>query len=136
MPGHSADEPPEVEARLLRTLFELSTSASRTLDPGDLIRLVAKHACDLLHGDAVALFLWDDDDDGVLRPVYSNDPRQRPSDNQPLRLGQVAAGQAVQQRQPVVVTDYPNYEHAVAWGAERGLKSVQAVPLMVGDRPI
>src|SRR5205823_14123261 len=56
--------------------------------------------------------------------------------SQPLQLGQGAAGQAVQQRRPIVVDDYPNYAHAVAWGIARGLRSVQAVPLMVGDRPI
>ena len=134
MPGLRPEETPEVGARLLRTLYELSYSAGRTLDPGELVKLVAEHACELLHGDAVALYLWDDEA-SLLMPVFSNDPRQ-PTEDQPLKLGQGAAGQAVQSRQPVVVADYDNYAHAVAWGLARQLKSVEAVPLMVGDRPI
>ena len=82
----------------------------------------------------MALYLWDDAA-GLLMPVFSNDPRQ-PVEDQPLRLGQGAAGQAVQSRQPVVVENYDNFAHAVAWGIARQLKSVVAVPLMVGDRPI
>src|SRR5260370_3007688 len=134
MPGLRPDETPEVGARRLRTLYELSYSAGRPLDPGELVKLVAEHACELLHGDAVALYLWDAEA-GLLMPVFSNDPRQ-PIEDQPLKLGQGAAGQAVQMRQPVVVEDYEHYAHAVAWGTARQLKSVEAVPLMVGDRPI
>lgn len=134
MPGIRPDDTPEVDARLLQTLYALSASTGRTLDPGELVKLVAEHACDLLRGDAVALYLWDDAA-GLLMPVFSNDPRQ-PVADQPLRSGQGAAGQAVQSRAPVVVDDYQNYEHAVAWGIARQLKSVEAVPLMVGDRPI
>src|SRR5437868_10963800 len=129
MPGLRPDDSPEVEARLLRRLYELSASAGRSLDPGELVRLVAEHACELLHGDAVALYLWDDAA-GLLMPVFSNDPRQ-PIEDQPLRPGQGAAGQAVQRRAPVVVDDYEHYPHAVAWGIARQLKSVEAVPLMV-----
>src|SRR5438067_9155982 len=134
MPGLRPEETPEAGARLLRTLYELSASAGRTLDPGELVRLVAEHACELLDGDAVALYLWDDAA-GLLVPVFSNDPRQ-PVEDQPLRPGQGAAGQAVQRRAPVVVENYDNFAHAVAWGIARQLKSVVAVPLMVGCRPI
>jgi PAS domain S-box-containing protein len=134
MPGLRPDETAESEARLLRTLYQLSTSAGRSLDPGELVKLVAEHACDLLHGDAVALYLWDDAAK-LLMPVYSNDQRQ-PLEDQPLRLGEGAAGQAMRRHQPVVVDDYAQWEHAIAWAVERGLRSVEAVPLMVGDRPI
>jgi PAS domain S-box-containing protein len=134
MPGLRPDETAEAEARLLHTLYQLSASAGRTLDPGALVKLVAEHACDLLHGDAVALYMWDDAA-GLLRPVYSNDSRQ-PLDDFPLRLGEGAVGQAMRRRQPIVVEDYPGWEHAIAVGIERGLKSAEAVPLMVSDRPI
>ena len=119
---------------MLRTLYELSVPAGRALDPGELVKLVAERACDLLHGDAVALYLWDDAA-GLLMPAYSNDPRQ-PLEDQPLRPGQGAAGLAVQQRRPIVVDDYEHWENAVAWGVARGLKSVEAVPLMVGERSV
>jgi PAS domain S-box-containing protein len=128
------DNSPEVEARLLRTLYDLSVPAGRALTPGELVKLVAERACELLHGDAVALYVWDDAA-GLLMPAFSNDPRE-PLEDQPLRPGQGAAGLALQHRRPIVVDDYAHWENAVAWGVERGLKSVEAVPLMVGDRSV
>jgi PAS domain S-box-containing protein len=127
-------ESPGAEGRLPRPLYELSTSAGRSLDPGDLVRLVAEHAAAVRQGDAVAVYLWDDAAQRLM-PVFSNDPRQ-PIVDQPLRSGEGAAGQAIQLRHSVVVEDYSQYPHAVAWGIERGLKSVEAVPLMVDGQPI
>jgi PAS domain S-box-containing protein len=128
------NEIPEVEARLLRTLYDVSASGGRGIDPGELVKLVAEHAGELLHGDAIALYLWDEAA-GLLMPVYSNDPRQAEAD-QPLRLGEGAAGQAVLHREPIVVDDYARYEHAVEWFVVQRLKSVEAVPLMIAERPI
>src|SRR6202158_6125502 len=106
MPGIRPDNSPEVEARLLRTRYEVSVPAGRALNPGELVKLVGERACDLLHGDAVALYLWDEAA-GLLRPVYSNDARQTLEDHEvPLRPGQGAAGQAVLHRRPIVVDDY------------------------------
>jgi PAS domain S-box-containing protein len=133
----TAQEPEEtlhVEARPPRTLYELSTSAGRSLDPGDLVKLVAEHAGQLLHGDAVALYLWDDAA-GLLMPVYTND-RRHPVEDQPLRAGQGAAGQAVLRREMVVVDNYEDFPHAVAWALERRLRAVEAVPLMLGEQPV
>ena len=124
----------EGQARTLRALDQLSTSAGRSLDPAELVKLVAEQAGELLHGDAVALYLWDEAA-GQLNPVFSNDPRQ-PLDDQPLRAGEGAAGQAILRRQSVVVDEYDGYEHAVAWALARKLKSVEAVPLLLRDRPI
>src|SRR5215471_17356354 len=122
------------DPRLPRTLYEVSTSAGRWLDPLELVKLVAEHASALLHGDAVAIYLWDDAA-ALLRPVYSNDVHQ-PLEDQPLRAGQGAAGQALQRRESVVVDEYQHWEHAVQWALERGLQSVEAVPLLFGDQPI
>lgn len=129
-----SDDSEGMDPRLPRTLYELSTSAGRSIDPLDLVKLVAEHASALLQGDAVAVYLWDDAAE-LLRPVYSNDERQ-PIEDQPLSAGQGAAGLALQRRESVVVDDYANWDNAVAWGLERGLKSVEAVPLLFGDQPI
>src|SRR5919198_4656975 len=80
MTGPRSEEPREVEARLLHKLYELSTSAGRTLDPAELIKLVAEHTCELLHGDAVALYLLDTTTQLML-PVFSNDPRDGPEEH-------------------------------------------------------
>src|SRR5438128_3429401 len=79
-PGESS-----VEARLLHTLRELSASTGRSLDPAEVVKLVAVRACELIHGDAVALYLWDEAA-GLLMPVYSNDSHA-PLADQPLRAG-------------------------------------------------
>ncbi|MBV9171589.1 MAG: GAF domain-containing protein [Chloroflexi bacterium] len=130
-PGPGA-APPEEQSRLLRSLHELSVTTSRSVDADELVKRVAHSACQLLAADAVSLYLWDDSSD-CLVPVYSNDPRV---DEQPLRPGEGAAGQALARLEPILVQDYATYEHAVPWASRRGLQSVEAVPLLVGDRPI
>ena len=125
---------PDAEARLLHALLELSASAGRALDPGELVRLTADRACELLQGDAVALYLWDEAA-GLLVPVYSNDPRA-PDDPEPLRLGTGAIGQAMQRREIVVIPDYSTWDHAIPRWVERGVRAVEAVPLLVADRAI
>src|SRR6478736_7407018 len=136
MTGQRPEDATRPATRSSQTLYDISTAAGRDFsqDPADLVRLVAEHASALLGGDAVGVYLWDANRD-LLLPVYSNDPRQ-PLHDTPLRAGEGAAGQAVKLRRTVAVDDYPRFEQAVAWGIERGLKSVQAVPLMLDDRPI
>jgi PAS domain S-box-containing protein len=136
MTGLRPEEATRAERRSSRTLYDLSTAAGRELrqDPADLVRLVAEQASALVGGDAVAVYLWDPARD-LLLLVYSNDPNQPPTDG-PLRAGEGAAGQAVELRQTVIVDDYPSFEQAVAWGIECGVRSVEAVPLMLDDRPI
>src|SRR5437763_1715850 len=134
MTGVRSEEPSAFEARLLHKLYDLSTSAGRTLDPSELIKLVAEHTCELLHGDAVALYLLDSATQLML-PVFSNDPRDGPVEHT-LRVGEGAAGIAVQERRPVVVENYATWEHAIPWALELGLTTVEAVPLLVGDRPL
>ena len=129
-----ADDVSRVQARLSRTLYELSTSAGRGLDPGDLVNLVAEHAGELVRADAVAVYLWDEAS-GLLLPVYTNDSRQ-PLSDRPLQAGEGATGQAVQRGETVVVDDYAHFEHAVDWAVAGGLKSVVAVPLLVAGRAI
>lgn len=128
------DDVSRVQARLSRTLYEISTSAGRGMDAADLVRLVAEHAAELLHADAVAVYLWDEAN-GLLLPVYTNDIRQPVSDR-PLRTGEGATGLAVELRRTVVVDDYANFENAVDWAIGSGLKSCEAVPLLVRGQAI
>src|SRR5256885_5695180 len=98
MPGTRPEDSPGVEARLLRTLYEMSVPAGHALDPGELVKLVAERACDLLHGDAVALYLWDDGAGG-LGPPYSHDPPP-PIRKPPFLPGPSAPRPAGPQRPP------------------------------------
>ncbi len=133
MPPTSAAAP-STTAPLLRALHEISATASRTLDPSELVALVAARAAELLSADAIALYLWDESA-GLLLPVFSNDSRAWTPD-QPLAPGAGAAGLALARREPIRVDDYQTWEHALAWEAERELRGVEAVPLMVADQAI
>src|SRR5919202_1001825 len=121
------------EARLVRALHEISASASRTLDPSELVQVVAEQACDLFSGDAVGLYILDESA-GLLVPIYANDPRA--AEAMPIRVGEGAAGWAMQQRRPLVIDNYPAWEHAFEWDLQRGLQAVVAAPLLVADRAI
>ena len=95
---------------------------------------MAEQACDLFSGDAVGLYILDENA-GLLVPIYSNDPRA--SDKaRPIRVGEGAAGWAMQQRRPLVVDNYPAWEHAFEWAVQRDLQAVMAAPLLVADRAI
>jgi PAS domain S-box-containing protein len=128
------DDVSNVQARLSRTLYELSTSAGRGLDPADLVRLVAEHAGELLKADAVAVYLWDDASE-LLVPVFTNDVRQ-PDIDRPLQAGEGATGLAVERAQIVVVDDYPHFDGAIEWAIASGVQSVEAVPLMLAGHAI
>ena len=136
MTGQRPEDATRAETRSARTLYDLSTAVDRdpSHDPADLVRLVAEHASALLGGDAVAVYLSDPSGDELL-PVYTDDPRQ-PLPDRPLRAGEGAAGQALLLRRTVVVDDYARFEQAVTWGVSRGLKAIEAVPLMLDERPI
>jgi PAS domain S-box-containing protein len=127
-----ADDVSRVQARLSRTLYELSTSAGRGLDPAELVNLVAEHACELVRADAVAVYLWDEAS-GLLLPVYTNDSRL-PLSDRPLRADEGATGLAVRRGEIVVIDDYAHFEHAVDWALAGGLRSAVAVPLLVAGR--
>jgi len=136
MTGEPREDMSAVEARLPRALYDLSTAVGRGLvhDPADLVRLVAEQARELLHGDAAAVYLWHESR-GVLVPVYSNDPRLTDEDH-PLQAGEGAVGQAVARRETIVVDDYNSFEHKAEWAIPRGIKSVEAVPLMLAGQII
>ena len=140
MTGQPAENASSAEARsegrLPRALYELSTAAAGGLirDPGDLVRMVAEQARELVHGDAAAVYLWHERR-GLLIPVYSNDPRL-PDEDYPLREGEGAAGQAVARRETIVVDDYATFEHKAEWAVPRGIRSVEAVPLLLAGQII
>ena len=135
MTGQSEDMS-SVQARLPRALYDISTAVGRGLihDPAELVRLVAEQARELLHGDAAAVYLWNENR-GLLIPVYSNDPRLTVEDH-PLRAGEGAAGQAVARRETIVVDDYASFEHKADFAVRRGIKSVEAVPLLLAGQII
>ena len=107
-------------------------SSSGLLDPSALGRLVVDAARGLLGSDDATLLWWDPTKRNltVLADTYAR-PWTRA-----IEAGEGAAGMAFQRGEPLVVEDYPNWEHAVRDSLSRGLKSVAAVPLLVRDQPV
>jgi PAS domain S-box-containing protein len=134
MTAQPSENVSKADAGLSRTLHELSASVGRGLGPADLVSLLAEQARQLVLGDATVVYLWDEASRRLV-PLYTNDPHPTAGDL-PLSPGEGAAGQAIQLRHTVVVDDYPSYEHAADWALARGVKSVEAIPLMVANQII
>ena len=118
--------------RDLEALHSVAVASSGLLDPDELGRLVIEQARGLLNADEATLLWWDPEANGlrVLGDTYIHPfPRV-------VGVGEGTAGIAFQRGEPVVVEDYPSWEHAVQDSLSRGLKSVAAVPLLVRARPV
>src|SRR5579864_2112313 len=118
--------------RDLESLQRVAVACSGVLDPDSLGRLVIEQARGSLNTDEATLLWWDREANGlrVLGDTYIHPfPRV-------VAVGEGAAGIAFQRGEPVVVENYPRWEHAVQDSLSRGLKSVAAVPLLVRSVPV
>jgi PAS domain S-box-containing protein len=111
---------PEVPAGIFEALHQIGVAIGGVLDPTGLARLVDQHARTLVSADSVGLWLFDEQTD-MLESLHFDGPRVL-SGVARLRPGEGVIGLAFQTREPVVVSEYANWEHAV--------------PLMVGGRSI
>jgi signal transduction histidine kinase/CheY-like chemotaxis protein len=118
--------------RDLESLHRVAVACSGVLDPDALGRLVIEQARGSLKTDEATLLWWDPEANGlrVLGDTFIHPfPRV-------VAVGEGAAGIAFQRGEPVVVENYPRWEHAVQDSLSRGLKSVAAVPLLVRSVPV
>ena len=123
------------EARLFRALHELAVAVGGLLDQSELARVAAAHTRELLGADGAAVQLWDAAA-GVLRAVYVSDPAVDSTSHAPIPLDRGTAGRAFLLGRPVVAPDYANWEYALPWLLERGIRSSIAVPLVVAEKTI
>ncbi len=118
--------------RELQGLHEVAVASSGVLDPKALSNLVIQRARKLLHADEATL-LWFDPAINGLRILGDTHVHPFPH---PIKVGQGAAGLAFERAEPVLVDDYPNWEHAVKESLPRGVQGVMAVPLVVRGRAV
>jgi len=128
---HTGGDPSERE-RHLEALHEIAVASSGLLDPHTLGDLVVLKARDLLQGDEATL-LWWDAAAGGLRVLA--DTHRRPF-SRIIASGEGSAGIVYERGEPLLVEDYPRWEHAVPDAINRGMKSVLAVPLIVRQQPV
>ena len=123
----------EEQARLFRALHEVAVAASGVHDPSQLAQLAVEHTCELLSVRRAFLWWWDGPAE-CLRPLADNGTDV--SQNSSIRSGEGAAGIAFEQRQPLVIDDYPNWAMALPEVDVNNRKSVAVVPLMIQDRAL
>ena len=127
-------EETELQARAFQALHEMAVAAAGVLDPTALARLAVNHVRDLLGVDAASVFCWDADA-RVLRWLAHNDPH-RSEDGPIICPGEGATGLAFERRAPVIVENYPAWEHALSWTPAHESATVAAVPLLVNDHAV
>lgn len=116
----------------LEALHEIAVASSGVLDPDALGRMVMERTRTLLEGDEATLLWWDPAANG-LRILGATYVRPFP---RIVKVGEGAAGIAFRDAAALVVEDYPSWEHAIKESIPRGLKTVAAVPLIVGSQPV
>jgi PAS domain S-box-containing protein len=125
----TADRGEQVPPGVFEALHHIGVAIGGVLEPFGLARLVSEHARGLLSANAVGLWLFDEQS-GSLRALHHE---QVPVPD--IRPGMGLAGRAFTQREPVVVLDFANWEHALACDYVDLLAGI-AVPLLVGGRAI
>jgi diguanylate cyclase (GGDEF)-like protein/PAS domain S-box-containing protein len=117
----------ERQAHRFRVLHEVAVAASGVVDPVSLATLTVDHARDLLGAEGAAL-VWAEPDG--LRVLADNSGAPMPA---VIGTEHGAVGAAMKSRQPVVISDYAKWPHAHEPALKAGIKSVAAVPLLVGE---
>ena len=122
------------QVRALRALHEVAVAATGVLDPAALAQLVVDHLRDLLAVESAGLYLWD----AETGRLYHLGSTATPPTTSRLTVqpGEGIIGQTFQRREPVVVDDYPAWEHALPESVQRNARAAAGVPLLVGDHPI
>jgi PAS domain S-box-containing protein len=131
----AADRPDQVPPRVFEALHQIGVTIGGVLEPLGLARLVAEHARALLSADAVGLWVFDEQSES-LRALHFENHHAPPILTNP-RPGEGLVGRAFAHREPIVVLDYTNWEHAVPVPPQYPvLPAMVAVPLLVGGRAI
>jgi signal transduction histidine kinase/CheY-like chemotaxis protein/HPt (histidine-containing phosphotransfer) domain-containing protein/HAMP domain-containing protein len=123
------------ESRRLLALHDASTMlATHTDTPDAALQEILRNAVALVNADSGSLYRWDAEA-GLLRCIRNwNVPA---ADTTPdVHPGEGLAGQAFSGLEPIVVNDYPAWEHAMETGRLGGLRSGLAVPLRHGGRTV
>lgn len=121
------------DARLFRGLHDFTVASGGAENPHDLAELIVSHTCSLLDVESCHL-VWYENRTGQLRFLAGHGPVSRTG--QTMRPGEGAAGAAFLREEPLVVSDYQNWEHAVTWALDAGMKNALVVPLMLRGKAV
>jgi len=122
-------------ADALEALHQLSTAIASDLNLSRIGALAVRHARKLLPADAAHLWVWDPRVE-LLRCLARDEEVSPSIDEWAARPGESIVGNVFASRQPLLVDDYPSWEHAWPEVVAVGVKTALGVPLLVSDRPV
>jgi signal transduction histidine kinase/CheY-like chemotaxis protein/HAMP domain-containing protein len=123
------------ESRRLLALHEASTSiATQAATPELLLQEILRSAVMLVGADSGSVYRWDEDARLLHCERNWNVPASDTTPDAAPGVGLV--GQSFLHAEPLVVNDYPGWEHAMASGRSGGLRAGIGVPLRHAGRPI
>jgi PAS domain S-box-containing protein len=124
-----------VSAGALEALQQLSAAIASDLNPARVAEIAVNYARRLLPADAAHLWVWDPR--AELLRCLARDEEIRPElESWEARPGQSIVGYVFERREPLLVDDYPSWEHAWPQVVAAGVKTALGVPLLVNDRPV
>ena len=121
----------ERAAREARSLYEVAHSLTTSLDPLEILRLIALKTTELLGTSHAQVVLWDDAAQSLqLGAAYGTEAVQ--IRQQEFRLGEGVTGIVAQSRKPLIVNDYQAFPNRVKELV--GIVASLAVPLLYRGR--
>ena len=118
--------------RDLEALHAVAFAAGSALDAGRLATFASERARELLQTDTSSVYWWDPDTlvlDRIARSTTRTDEGIAR-----LLVGDSMAGRAFEQREAMVVDDYPTWPHRSK--DTSAVRSGMAVPMFIGDRAV
>ncbi|MCL4472775.1 MAG: GAF domain-containing protein [Actinobacteria bacterium] len=117
----------------LEKLSKASREISSGLDLDSVLERVVENAAALTGADAGTVALLDDMRGEIRYPYHFNMPAKISEIVVPRGAG--IAGETIRTGQPVILDDYEAHPAQVPAFTEAGVKTILAVPFMVGDKP-
>ena len=123
----------EISEKLKRMTI-VAKEISSGLDLGRVLRGVVKNAVELTGADAGTVAILDEKKHVIAYPYHYNMPEELNKVEVPEGAG--IAGHVISTGNPIILDDYPSHPSQVPLFTKAGVKSILAVPLSVGKRPV
>lgn len=120
------------KTRRLEQLAAVSREISSGLDLGQILKRVVKNAVQLADADAGTVAILDERRQMVTYPFHYNMPTHMAQVEVPTGSG--LAWQVMQTGEPVIYNDYPAQPLHLSQFSDAGVRTLLAVPLMIGNR--
>jgi PAS domain S-box-containing protein len=118
----------------LKRLTNVAKEISSGLDLDRVLHKVVEYAVELTGADAGTVAILDEKRHLIIYPYHYNMPDELATVEVPEGAG--IAGHVMGTGKPIILDDYPSHPAQVPLFTKAGVKSILAVPLSVGNRPV